>query len=55
MEKYEARAIEKGTFNGQKVKMFELWKYMGGAWIFAGRYVAPIRTANKRLVEFALD
>jgi hypothetical protein len=55
MKKYEARNIRKGMYNGSKVKFFELWEHAGDAWVFAGHHTAPVRTANKRLVDYALE
>tara|TARA_B100002049_G_scaffold31068_1_gene20383 strand:- start:486 stop:662 length:177 start_codon:yes stop_codon:yes gene_type:complete len=44
--------IRKATFNGRKVKMFDLRELIDGAWVFQGTFKAPERTANKSLMEF---
>ena len=51
----EARNIRSGTYNGSKVKFFDLWEQTGAAWVFAGHHTAPVRTANKRLVAYAIE
>ena len=38
------------TLNGRRVKIFTVWERSGNAWIFAGRYSAPVKTANRDLL-----
>ena len=45
----EVRNVQKANLNGRPVKIFEVWEMRGNAWIFAGKYSAPVRTANKNL------
>jgi len=39
--------------NNKSVKIFKLWRNIDGAWVFAGQYTAPAKTANKNLYLFA--
>ena len=38
------------TLNGHKKKIFAVWERSGSAWVFAGSYSAPHKTANKNLL-----
>jgi len=42
--------IKTAILNGRRVKLFTLWERVGEAWVFAGRYSAPHKTANKNLL-----
>ena len=41
--------IRKATVNGVAVKIFKAFKKEGSAFVFAGQFSAPQRTANKNL------
>jgi hypothetical protein len=43
------------TLNGRKIKIFSAWERSGNAWVFAGRYSAPHKTANKNLIAEFLE
>lgn len=45
--------IRRVTLNGRAVKLFKAYRLQGDAWIFAGQFPAPARTANKNLHTFA--
>lgn len=51
----EVRNIQKATLNGRQVKLFEVWELVDGAWIFSGKFSAPVRVANKNLLQYATD
>lgn len=42
--------IKTVILNGRKAKLYILWERVGEAWVFAGRYSAPHKTANKNLL-----
>jgi hypothetical protein len=48
---YKIDNIQKATVNGQKVKLFKVWRYApdANAYIFQGQYSVPQRTANKNI------
>ena len=48
----EARAIQKGTLNGRQVKFFEVWRFEDNAWVFDGKFAAPVKIADKNLVAW---
>jgi len=41
--------VVKATVNGRKVKLFNAYERDGGAFVFAGRFAAPAKTANRDL------
>jgi len=43
--------IKTAILNGRKVKLYTVWKRVGEAWVFAGRYSAHHKTANKNLLD----
>ena len=51
----EVRNIEKATLNGRQVKLFEVWELVDNAWIFSGKFSAPVKIANKNLLQYAED
>ena len=48
----EIRNIRKATVNGINVKLFEVWELVENAWIFAGKFSAPVKIANKNLLAY---
>jgi hypothetical protein len=48
---YKIDNIQKANVNGQKVKLFKVWRYApdANAYIFQGQYSVPQRTANKNI------
>lgn len=44
--------IQKVTLNGQKVKLFKVWRYsqIAQGYIFDGQYGVPQRTPNKNIL-----
>ena len=44
--------IRRATLDGRAVKVFDAYRLQGGAYVFAGRFLAPARTANKNLHAF---
>jgi len=48
----EIRNIERATLNGRQVKLFEVWELVNNAWIFAGKFSAPVKIANKNLLAY---
>ena len=46
--------IRRVTLNGRAVKLFKAYRLQGDAYVFAGQFSAPVRTANKNLHAFAL-
>lgn len=55
MNNIKIENIRKATLNGRQVKIFDVRKLIGSAWVFAGQYSAPIRTANKNLSDFIVE
>lgn len=53
MSNVKIENIRKATLNGRKVKIFDVRRLVDNAWVFAGQFSAPARTANKNLIEFA--
>jgi len=51
----EIRKIEKVTYNGRKVKIFEAWKILKGITVYAGGFYAPVQIANKNLLAYIID
>ena len=53
-ERYRIEDIQKATVNGKAVKIFSVYEYdsNSNAYIFCGKFSAPIKTANKNLVNF---
>ena len=49
----EVRNIERATLNGRQVKLFEVWELVDNAWIFSGKFSAPVKIANKNLLQYA--
>ena len=47
--------IRLATLNGRQVKLFDVRQLLGGAWVFAGRFHAPAKTLNSRLLDTMLD
>lgn len=45
--------IRRVTLNGRDVKLFKVYRLQDNAYIFAGQFSAPARTANKNLHTFA--
>lgn len=45
-------SIQRAVLNGRAVKLFNAYRREGGAYVFAGRFSAPARTANKDLIAF---
>jgi hypothetical protein len=43
--------VRKVKLNGRDAKLFDVREFVDGAWLFAGTYSAPVRTANKKLLE----
>lgn len=43
--------IKTAILNGRRAKLYTLWERVGEAWVFAGRYSAPHKTANKDLLN----
>ena len=41
--------VTKATVNGQKVKVFSAYERDGDAFVFAGTFLAPAKTANRNL------
>ena len=52
---YEIKNIAKVTYNNKKVKLFEAWQIVDNARIFAGRFTAPVKTANKNLGNYITE
>ena len=48
----EIRNIRKATVNGINVKLFEVWELVENAWIFSGKFSAPVKIANKNLLAY---
>lgn len=46
--------IRRATLNGRAVKLFKAYRQHGNAYVFAGQFAAPARTANKNLHMFAM-
>ena len=46
---YRIEQIEKATVNGQAVKVFDAFERDGDAFVFVGKFRAPVKTANKNL------
>jgi hypothetical protein len=44
--------IRRVTINGRAVKVFNAYRLQDGAYVFAGQFSAPARTANKNLHAF---
>jgi hypothetical protein len=44
--------IRKVIKNGSEVKVFKAFRLQGDAYVFAGEFYAPKRTANKNLHKF---
>ena len=44
--------IRRATLSGRAVKLFKAYRLQGGAYVFAGQFAAPARTANKDLIAF---
>ena len=53
MGTFKVGQIQKMTLNNDNVKFFAVHKLLeNGAWVFYGNYQAPVRTANKNLLNF---
>lgn len=54
MRKRRIENIRKVKLNGKNVKTFDLYEYNTEqkAYVFAGRYSAPAKTANKDLGDY---
>lgn len=52
MSKREARRVQRITLNGNAVKMFEVWELIDNAWVFQGKNVAPVKVADKNLIDY---
>lgn len=50
---FKIQDIRKVTYNGQKIKLFKVWRYspMAEGYIFDGQYSVPQRTANKNIAS----
>jgi hypothetical protein len=46
--------IRRATLNGRAVKVFNAYRLQDGAYVFAGQFSAPARTANKNLQAFVV-
>lgn len=46
--------IRRVNLNGRAVKLFKAYRPQGDAYVFAGQFSAPARTANKNLHTFVL-
>ena len=44
--------ITKATVCGVKVKLFTVYEKRGGCFVHAGKFSAPVRTANRDLFNF---
>lgn len=51
MSNVKIENIRKATLNGRKVKIFDVRRLVDNAWVFAGQFYAPARTANKNLID----
>lgn len=45
--------IRRVNLNGRAVKLFKVYVFKRNAYVFAGQFSAPARTANKNLHTFA--
>ena len=52
---YKIKNVAKVTYNGKRVKMFEAWEVRSDCEIFAGRFTAPAKTANKNLGNYITE
>jgi hypothetical protein len=54
MEKYRIESIQKVRLNGNDVKIFKAYELNKekDAYVFSGQFSAPLKTANKNLVNF---
>lgn len=50
---FKIQDIQKVIYNGQKIKLFKVWRYseMAKGYIFDGQYSVPQRTANKNIAS----
>lgn len=48
-EDFRIEEIRRVTLNGRPVKLFTAYKRSGSAFVFAGAFSAPVKTANKDL------
>ena len=57
MERYRIENIEKITFNGRKLKLFNAYEYSEDhcAYILIGKFSAPVKTANKNLEKYIVQ
>ena len=46
---YRIEQVQKATVNGQLVKLFDAFERDGDAFVYVGKFRAPVRTANKNL------
>lgn len=53
MEKYRIENIQKVRLNNRELKGFDAYKYEkdSNAYVFCGKQYAPVKTANKNLVD----
>ena len=53
-EQYRIENIQKVTLNGRSVKLFKAYELNAekDAYVFCGQFSAPVKTANKNLVNF---
>lgn len=50
---YRIEEIRKVTLNGAARKLFKAYRKQGGAFLFAGEFSAPAKTANRDLWKVA--
>jgi hypothetical protein len=52
LSKFRITDVQKATVNGRNVKLFKAYRLMDGVYVFVGQFTAPVRTANKNLMQF---
>ena len=52
MSEYKIENVQRVRLNNREMKLFSVYRLVDNAYVYAGRYSAPAKTANKNLINF---
>jgi hypothetical protein len=52
MSTYRIGNVQRVKLNNREVKLFSVYRLVDNAYVYAGRYSAPAKIANKNLINF---
>ena len=52
MSEYKIENVQRVRLNNREMKLFSVYRLVDNSYVFAGKYSAPAKTANKNLIKF---